>query len=44
MVRDETRPVARVKVDRVTILRSLAIAARKSVAILPEHITGHARS
>jgi hypothetical protein len=44
MVRNETGPVTRVKVDRVTILRGLAIAARKSVAILPEHITCHARS
>jgi hypothetical protein len=43
MVCNETRPVTRVKVDRVAILRGLAIAARKSVTILPEHITCHAR-
>jgi hypothetical protein len=42
MIRNKTCPVARVKVDRVVILRGFAIAAWKSVAILPEHITYHA--
>ena len=43
MIRNETGPVTRIKVDCVAILRGLAIAARKSIAILPEHITCHAR-
>lgn len=42
MVRDHTSPVALIKVDSVTVLRSLAIAARQRVSVLPEHVCSDA--
>jgi hypothetical protein len=44
MVSDEASPICRIKVDGIAILRGLAIAAGKNVAILPEHVPCHASS
>jgi hypothetical protein len=42
MVCNKTGPVARAKVDRVAIIRSLAVAAWESISKLPEHVPSHA--
>jgi hypothetical protein len=42
MVSNEASPVARIKVNGVTILGRLAIATGEGISVLPEHIARHA--